>query len=164
MKLYYDTVVLVEMPLSRKQMQLAPLPPNRNGDSADFGVIGTFNETYDLTAILERNGYERRGNRFLAPDSTTGLPGVHVFENGRCYSHHANDPLNDGHSHDAFDVFQILEHGGEVKTAVKEAAKILGIERKKDSDADPQNREGEPKKAHNFKLVLIQKRYLVEIM
>ena len=78
-------------------------------------------------AILERNGYERRGNRFLAPDSTTGIPGVHIFENGRCYSHHANDPLNDGHCHDAFDVFRILEHGGDIKAAVKAAAEILGI-------------------------------------
>ena len=53
---------LDEMPLSMKQMQAAPLPPNCNGDNADSGVIGAFNETYDLKTILERKGYERRGN------------------------------------------------------------------------------------------------------
>lgn len=118
---------LDEMPKSRKQMQAAPLSANRNGDGADSGVIGAFNETYDIAAILERNDYERRGNRYLAPASTTGLPGVHIFENGRCYSHHANDPLNDSHSHDAFDLFRILEHGGDIKAAVKAAAESLGI-------------------------------------
>ncbi len=118
---------LDEMPKSRNQMQAAPLPPNRNGDGADSGVIGAFNETYDIAAILARNDYERRDNRYLAPASTTGLPGVHIFENGRCYSHHANCPLNGDYSHDAFSVFCILEHGGDIKAAVKAAAEILGI-------------------------------------
>jgi len=118
---------LDEMPLSKKQMQSAPLPPNRNGDGADSGVIGTFNERFEVSAILERNRYEKRGSRFLAPDSTTGLPGVHIFDNGRCYSHHANDPLNDDHAHDAFDVFRLLEHGGDLRAAVKAAAGILGM-------------------------------------
>jgi hypothetical protein len=144
---------LDEMPLSKKKMQAAPLPPNRNRDSANAGVIGAFNETYDLMAILERNGYERRGNRFLAPDSTTGIPGVHIFENGRCYSHHANDPLNDGHCHDPFDVFRILEHGGEIKAAVKAASKVLGIQKPRDSHYDPQDRDEAQKSAHHFKLI-----------
>ncbi len=120
---------LDEMPLSKKQMQSAPLPPNRNGNGADSGVIGAFNERFEVSAILERNRYEKRGTRFLAPDSTTGLAGVHIFENDRCYSHHANDLLNDGHSHDAFDVFRLLEHGGDVKASVKAAAEVLGIDK-----------------------------------
>ena len=65
---------------------------------------------------------------FLAPDSTSGIPGVHIFENGRCFPHHANCFLNDGYSHDAFSVFCIFEHGGDVKAAVRAAAKILGID------------------------------------
>lgn len=118
---------LDEMPKNKKQMQAASLPPGGSGDSANTGVIGQFNQKYDLASILERNGYEKRGNRYLAPASTSGLPGVHIFENGRCYSHHANCPLNDGHSHDAFSVFCILEHGGDIKGAVKAAAEGLGL-------------------------------------
>lgn len=118
---------LDEMPLSKKQMQSAPLPPYRNGGGVDSGVIGAFNERYELPTILERNLYEKRGNRYLAPDSTSGLAGVYIFENGRCFSHHANDPLNDGHSHDAFDVFRLLEYGGDIRAAVKAAAEVLGI-------------------------------------
>jgi putative DNA primase/helicase len=140
---------LDEMPPTEKEMRAAPLPPHRNGDGVDGGVIGAFNQLFDIRTILERNGYERRGNRYLAPDSTTGMPGVHIFEDtGRCYSHHANDPLNDGHSHDAFDVFRILEHGGDLKTAVRAAAETLGIERTPpqvgpdpDQDYDRQERE-----------------------
>ncbi len=117
---------LDEMPHSKKQMEAAPLS-SRNG--LDGGVINAFNDAYDVATILERNGYERRGNRFLAPASTTGLPGVHIFENGRCFSHHANDPLNDGHSHDPFSIFCLLQHGGDVRAAVKAAAEAHGIER-----------------------------------
>ena len=123
---------LDEMPLTTKEMKAAPLPPNRNGDG-EGGVIGAFNRMFDIQTILERNGYERRGNRYLAPDSTTGLAGVHIFEDtGRCYSHHANDSLNDGHSHDAFSAFCILEHGDDVRAAVKAAAAELGIKRTHD--------------------------------
>jgi len=144
---------LDEMPLSKKQMQSAPLPPNRNGDGADSGVIGAFNERYELSAILERNRYEKRGNRFLAPDSTTGLAGVHIFENGRCFSHHANDLLNDGHSHDAFDVFRLLEHGGDIRAAVKAAAEVLGIYKTNASYDDSASvNETLHASAHNFKL------------
>ncbi|MER2626484.1 MAG: phage/plasmid primase, P4 family, partial [Accumulibacter sp.] len=36
--------------------------------------------------------------------------------------------LNDGHAHDAFSTFSILEHDGDVKAAVKAAAAALGVE------------------------------------
>jgi len=96
---------LCQAPVSKKQMQSAPLSPKSNGEPGGGGVIGAFNEFYEVGAILSRNGYQPRGNRYLAPDSTTGEPGVYIFEDtGRCYSHHGNDPLNDGHSHDPFSV------------------------------------------------------------
>jgi hypothetical protein len=121
---------LCQAPLSKKQMQSAPLSPRSNCGALGGGVIGRFNEVYAVGAILSRNGYQPRGNRYLAPDSTTGEPGVHIFpDTGRCYSHHGNDPLNDGHAHDPFSVFCLLEHGGDVKAAVKAAAADLGIER-----------------------------------
>lgn len=120
---------LDEMPPTEEEMKAAPLPPNRNGNGGE-GVIDVFNRTLDIRSILERNRYERRGNRHLSPDSTSGLPGVYIFgDTGRCYSHHGNDPLSDGHSHDPFSAFCILEHGGDVKAAVKAAAAELGFER-----------------------------------
>lgn len=116
---------LCQAPLSKKQMQAAPLSPKSNGGAG--GVIGAFNAAHNVGALLARHGYERRGSRYLCPGSTTGLPGVHLFEDGRCYSHHASDPLNDSHAHDAFSVFCILAHGGNVTAAVKAAAESLGL-------------------------------------
>jgi putative DNA primase/helicase len=43
------------------------------------------------------------------------------------YSHHGSDPLSDGHTHDAFDVYRILDHAGDTKAAVKAAAEELGM-------------------------------------
>jgi hypothetical protein len=120
---------LDEMPLTIKAMNSAPLPPNRNADGVDGGVIGAFNQKFDIGTILERNGYERQGNRYLAQNSTSGQPGVHIFsDTGRVYSYHANDPLNDGYSHNPFSAYCILEHGGDVRAAVKAAAEMLGPE------------------------------------
>jgi putative DNA primase/helicase len=67
-------------------------------------VIGTFNRANDLTALLQRHGYLKKGRRYLAPGSSTSIPGVVILED-KCFSHHGSDPLADGHAHDAFDVF-----------------------------------------------------------
>ncbi len=138
---------LCQAPVSKKQMQSAPLSPRSNGGSGGGGVIGAFNEFFEVGTILSRNQYELRGNRYLAPDSTTGEPGVHIFpDTGRCYSHHANDPLNDRHSHDPFSVFCILEHGGDERGAVKAAAAELGIVR---PQARPQGEAGTEDQDHD---------------
>jgi hypothetical protein len=100
-------------------------------------VIAEFNERHDAGAILRAHGYayEEKRKRFLAPGSSTGIPGVVVFDDGtgraKVYSHHGSDPLsagrNGGHSLDAFDLFRLLEHGGDQTAAVKAAAELLGI-------------------------------------
>lgn len=90
-------------------------------------VIEAFNRAHDVEQLLERHGYKRRGKKWLFPASSTGLPGVTVSE-GRVFSHHAADPLANGHQNDAFDVFCLLEYGGDQAAAVKAAAKVLGIE------------------------------------
>ena len=83
-------------------------------------AIAEFNEAHELGDLLERHGYRRKGKRYLRPGSESGIPGVTLFEReGRklCYSH-GSDALNDGHAHDAFDVFRLLECGGEWKQAL----------------------------------------------
>jgi len=108
----------------------APPPPPR-GHSQGDGVIAAFNAAHDLPAILELHSYRRKGKRYLAPSSTSKLPGVTILADGAlCFSHHATDPLNDGQAHDAFDVFRILDHAGDFRLAVKDAARLLGMEYK----------------------------------
>lgn len=97
---------------------------NRTGES----VIDQFNARYSISELLEAYGYTRKGKRWLAPSSSTGIPGVVVLaESGKCFSHHASDPLNDGHAHDAFDVFCILAMGNDFNAAINEARVKLGM-------------------------------------
>jgi putative DNA primase/helicase len=103
----------------------SPAPSSaRSGPSP----IDAFNQAHDVESILESHGYVRKGKRFLCPGSSTGIPGVLVSD-GHVYSLHGSDILADGHQHDAFDLFRILEHNGDNTAALKAAAKLLGIER-----------------------------------
>ena len=43
----------------------------------------------------------------------------------RVYSHHGNDPLNDGKPHDSFDCYKILEHNGDETAALIAVARSL---------------------------------------
>ncbi|MBZ0088552.1 MAG: DUF3987 domain-containing protein [Thermomonas sp.] len=103
---------------------------NRKHSPRTGNVIDGFNRAHDVRAILEAHGYQPKGrNRWLFAGSTTGMPGVRLLPDGnpeRVYSSHSGDPLNDGHAHDAFDVFRILDHGGDMARAVKAAAAELG--------------------------------------
>lgn len=106
----------------------APRPKQRKEGAL---VIEAFNEAHNVRELLEAHGYTPRGtDRFVAPDSKTGTPGVVLLKEGateRAYSHHGSDLLGDGHSHDAFSVYTILEHGGDQLAAVKGAAAELGL-------------------------------------
>lgn len=93
-----------------------------------LSVIDEFNRCHDVTELLRANGYTQKGSKWLYPGSSTGLPGITVDKDeGRVYSHHAADPLANGHKNDAFEVFCLLEHGGDQARAVKEAARMLGL-------------------------------------
>ena len=91
-------------------------------------VIHAFNASHDIAAILEENGYTRRGKRF-APPGTNHAAGIVLTNGGRVFCHHAGDPLSGDHAHDAFDVYRLLQHGGDIRLAVKAAAEILGLRR-----------------------------------
>ncbi|MEI6270590.1 MAG: VapE domain-containing protein [Methylococcaceae bacterium] len=91
----------------KNQNQQAVLSPSLS--------IEAFNKKYSVTEILLKNGYQKIGDRFLRPNSESGIPGVKLLINEggeRAYSH-GGDVLNDGYAHDAFDVFCLLEHGGD---------------------------------------------------
>jgi len=98
--------------------------PAPRGGGARPNVIAAFNATHSVEELIEAHGYTRRGNRWMSPTSSSGLAGVVILD-GRVYSHHGSDPLADGHTHDAFDLFRILAHGGGMKSAIR-AAEDLG--------------------------------------
>lgn len=92
-----------------------------------------FRERVNIRTVLERNGYRRKGERYLPPDSKTKVAGVRILtgEDGveRAFSDHGSCPLNDEHAHDSFSALILLEHAGNVTAAVKAAAQELGMER-----------------------------------
>ncbi|MGA3798364.1 DUF5906 domain-containing protein [Pseudomonas fluorescens] len=90
-------------------------------------VIDEFNRCHDVEELLRTHDYIKRGSKWLYPQSSTGLPGVTISD-GKVYSHHGADPLANGHQNDAFEVFCLLEHGGDQSKAVKDAARMLGMQ------------------------------------
>lgn len=112
-----------------------PIKP-RIADANFVSVIDAFNDAYDVESIIERFGYKRtRGGRYLSPFSSSGIAGVHVFKDqNRIFSHHASEPFDTAHSHDAFDMWCFFEHGNDIKKAVREAGAMLGIDKSSSFD------------------------------
>lgn len=120
------------------QAQRSAEPPPRKPGPAGASVIATFNAQADIGHLLEQHGYMPKGrNRWMWQGSTSGLAGVVLLpDTGRVYSHHPGDPLHSDHSHDAFSVWCILNHAGDFSTAVKAAARLLGMERTRAEPVD----------------------------
>ncbi|MBU6995912.1 hypothetical protein [Ferrovum myxofaciens] len=89
--------------------------PMGNGSS----LIQKFNASHSVAELLQAAGYIKKGKKWLAPNSGSGIPGLVVFENGRAYSHHNNDALNDGRSHDSFGIYALIWHDGNASAACK---------------------------------------------
>ena len=62
------------------------------------------------------------------------------------FSHHNTDALSDGKPHDAFDVFRILEHGGDLISALHAAAALLNMTYHPAKDAAPSGIEMDEKR------------------
>lgn len=89
-------------------------------DSPD--TIGAFNRAYTVQEILQRAGYEQRGNTFRHPNSESGSFSASV-KDGRVHSLSSADPLYTGGSgggaHDAFSAFTVLWAGDDMNTSLK---------------------------------------------
>ena len=122
----------------------------RQGHDPEASIIEAIRDRLDLEAELIGHGYERKDKgRYLYPKSETGIPGVYVLGGSdgieRVYSHHAADPLAAGNlptwcrakAVDAVDVVTILDHGGDLKAALRTLAKRFGINAKPADDAQP---------------------------
>tara|TARA_R110001592_G_scaffold189998_1_gene435618 strand:+ start:887 stop:3178 length:2292 start_codon:yes stop_codon:yes gene_type:complete len=122
-------------PWKRKSDFQPTRKPRPKGDSTS--VIDAYNEAHDMHTLLVQYGYKptSRG-RYLSPNSSSGLAGVKLFDDGRAYSHHASDPFDSAHSFDAFELFLQYEHMGNVTKAVKDAANLLNVTQNPDYEYD----------------------------
>ena len=137
-KLQYEQIIELTTNFSQVVSSRESFAKERSKESISPtrpSIIDAFNEQYHPSEFLYRNGYKLvfEGpfiDTYLAPDSTSKNAGVRLFHNNSkaiVFSHHANDPLGDDKGHDAFDVFRILEHGGDFDSALTDAREELGI-------------------------------------
>lgn len=86
-------------------------PLSASGTESD---IEWFNRTApEWEALFFEYGFEKQGNKWLHPESTTGNPGISINKDGRYISSHGSDPLCDGHSHDKFDFVAQYQYEGD---------------------------------------------------
>lgn len=105
--------------------------PRFNGESGGYSrVVQEYNRATSIENELSSFGYKPIGKRFLAPTSSTGLPGVVLFDDNRAWIHHASDPLcsdESGQPVSPFDLRCYYEFRGDFKSAVQAIASELGI-------------------------------------
>lgn len=122
----------------KKQPQ--PEPRKRTESQSSISVIDAFNDAHDMHELLVRFGYKpTRNKRYLSPNSSSGIAGVVLFDNGKAYSHHASDPFDSAHSFDAFDLWCHYEHLGDVSRAVRAAAIALDVQSNPVISATPED-------------------------
>ena len=103
-------------------------PLRKRIQSEATSVIDAYNAAHAMAQLLPQYGYRQTAkDRFLSPNSKSGLAGVILFDDGTAYSHHGSDPFDSAHSFDCFDLYTHCEHAGNVREAVKAAADYLNI-------------------------------------
>jgi|GEM_PF-1967618 len=128
---------LDELPAAQPKREQAPPASKtydqtyRPGLNGHGKVIDQFNARYTIEEQLSAARYVEvdRGpyrGRWIRPDSDASNPSV-VVRDGKSFHHNSNDPLSNGHWNNAFDVYCTWEHRGDVREAVKAAAKLLGL-------------------------------------
>jgi hypothetical protein len=87
--------------------------------------IAAFNKAFTVYQILARNGFKQEKDRFIDPNSESGVAGITIVGNGdSIYCHHNNSVLSgtgtstEGRYHDAFSLYLNLECGGDMKSAL----------------------------------------------
>lgn len=118
--------------------QHKPLAPAVSQGLPD--VQRAYNAAYPIENALEVYGYKRKGKRYLSPHSGTGLAGVHLMDDNKCWIHHASDPLcseESGKPVSSYDLYCYYECGGDYSKAFKQAAATLGIQLKQPTQVKP---------------------------
>ena len=97
-------------------------------ESKLISVFDLVKEQFTVVELLAQYGFKKKGNRYLHPNSGSGLAGVMVLD-GQYYSHHSleTDPLADGHAHSAFDLIMEFEHGGDKDKTIEALSNELMV-------------------------------------
>jgi len=130
--------LLDECPLTRRQLDKQTKAHSyhmKSSGKQSIDVIGSYNCAFQISEILSRNGYQILGSKAIRPGGSHFSVSVSEDKN-RSFHHNTNDPLGDGYWHSPFDVFCLLEHHGNISTAVRAAAEILGFNQNSEDEND----------------------------
>jgi hypothetical protein len=127
---------LCEAPHTRQQLEAmekraaAAKTSTRNQASANgsASIIDAWNESQTIEQALEEHGYTRGIRDMWARPGRDAFHVSVTVRDGRSFHHSTNDPLNDGYWHRPFDLLCERDHGSDVKAAVRDAAKRLGLD------------------------------------
>ncbi len=109
------------------------------GFNPDDSLIEKLRARLDLESILTSHGYDKSGQNYRHPASTSGAFGANIKILGgieRVFSHNSNDVLHKSNlptwcagvtAIDAFDVTVILDYGGDRGRALKEMAEAANL-------------------------------------
>ena len=111
--------------------RLQAMPAIGNG----FGIADA-NNSLDTQVLLKLYGYQRKGRKWLSPNSKSGTPGLIAFNDGRWFSHHSGDAgiglsVDGGQCGDAFDLYAYYEHDGDSRKSLAMLCRDLDSEGQK---------------------------------
>ncbi len=107
--------------------------------SSQGSIIDDYTGRVPIEEALQAYGYvQTYHDRWARPGGKN--PSV-VLKDGKSHHFNTNDPMCDNNSHDAFDLFCIFEHGGDVRRAVR-AAYDAGYGERSESPTPMQPSEG----------------------
>lgn len=91
-----------------------------------------------LPSWLSKYGYQHVfGNRYLSPHSTSGSPGIVLFEDmKKFWSFGASDPFCDGRPHSAYDLLVHYEYNGSYREAWKYILEDLKVKKSRNFRRD----------------------------
>ena len=94
--------------------------------------IDAYNQEYPIELLFDRYGYTQRGNRWLSPNSESGVPGV-TCNGQKWLSTHGSDAdigmaTSNGTMGDAFDLFTYYEHNNDRNAAMVAAGNMFVVD------------------------------------
>ena len=99
--------------------------------SDQLSPVDAFKRHYPLTLMLESCGYLQRGDRWLSPNSESGVAGVTISDDGvKWFSQHGSDigigqTTNGQAWGDAFDLYVYFNHAGNRNNALRAAGEMF---------------------------------------
>jgi len=117
----FDIYIKILNNMKEEKKKIQKLQRTQFNYSENNNIIEEFNKNTSIRELLELYGYKPRGkDRFISPNSSSGLAGVVILINDdgkECaYNHHNSD---DWEYLDSFGLYTHFEHNGDYKQAYR---------------------------------------------